>query len=467
MAKLIDILQTKHELDVPNGLIKKLYDMITEKENHNGEGIFNDNSKLDGEITLANPTYKEWTDKINEVFPYLIIHTLYYLLFQDKKVETMMINHLLSKGVGDGIGITEENAKDILINSLPSMSNYRDIEYFNELPKFEKIKSIGGWAFADCNSLKEIDLSNINSIGEHLFNLCASLEKVTLGSLVSLPTATFTGCSKLKTVTGTANITSIGGNCFQDCERLESIDLSSVTTITGSQAFKGCKSLTSVNLENCTSIGNSAFLNCDYLESVGNTSSLTSVGWGAFRFDTSLETINLSNCTSLGEYAFDGCTNLRSVDLSNLTTAGRNCFSGCTNLNTVILGPNFKIMPIQMFADCGYIQNIDFHYIEDLKLSSVTVDLIQVSLSATSMYLWYVTANVGIEVPASVTSISQFAFVYTPYVKFYGTTPPTVGEFHNFDPGKIIVPRGYIDTYKNASTMWQRLADKTWEEFDP
>ena len=59
------------------------------------------------------------------------------------------------------------------------------------------------------------------------------------------------------------------------------------------------------------------------------------------------------------------------------------------------------------------------------------------------------------------------AFVYTPYIKFYGTTPPTVGEFHNFNPGKIIVPRGYIDTYKNASTMWQRLANQTWEEFDP
>lgn len=466
MAKLINILQTKHELDVSNGLIKKLYDMITEKENHNGDGIFNDNSNIDGEITLANPTYKEWTDKINEVFPYLIIHTLYYLLFQDKKVETMMINHLLSKGVGDGIGITEENAKDILINSFPSTANYKDIEYFNELPKFEKIKSIGGWTFADCTSLKEIDLSNINSIGEHLFNGCVSLEKVTLGSLVSLPAATFTDCSKLKTVIGISNITSIGNYCFNNCERIENIDLSSITTI-GYQSFNGCKSLTSVNLEQCTSIGGSAFMNCNNLESVGNTTSLTSIGQAAFRFNTSLETINLSNCTSLGEYVFDGCTNLISVDLSNLTTAGRNCFSGCTNLNTVILGPNFKIMPVQMFNNCGYIQNIDFHYIEDLKLDGVNVDLIQISLSATSMYLREVTAKVGIEVPASVTSISQFAFVYTPYIKFYGTTPPTVGEFHNFDPGKIIVPRGYIDTYKNASTMWQRLANKTWEEFDP
>lgn len=466
MAKLIDILQTKHELGVSNTLIKKLYDMVIEKQSHNGDGIFNDNSKLDGEITLTNPTYKEWIDKINEAFPYLIIHTLYYLLFQDKKVETMMINHLLSKGVGDGIGITEENAKDILINTLPSMSNYTDIEYFNELPKFERIKSIGGWAFANCNSLKEIDLSNINSIGEHLFNNCESLEKVKLGSLVSLPTATFTGCKNLKTVIGMSNITSIDAYCFHDCERLENVDLQNVTTI-GQYGFQNCKTLSSIDLSNCTTIGWDAFNNCTSLIHVDNSTKLTSINNYAFRFDTLLSSIDLSNCISIGDYAFDGCTSLTFIDLTNLTTVGRNCFSGCTNLNTVILGPNLKTIGIQVFSNCGYIQNIDFQYVENLALYSVTVDFIRLSPNATEIAFGYLTVHEGIEVPASVTVIREIQFTNTPYIKFYGTTPPECYSFHNFNTGKIIVPRGYIDTYKNASTMWQRLANNTWEEFDP
>lgn len=52
MAKLIDILQTKQEINVPSSIITKLYNIINIKETFNESNINLNVYTLIGEITL-------------------------------------------------------------------------------------------------------------------------------------------------------------------------------------------------------------------------------------------------------------------------------------------------------------------------------------------------------------------------------------------------------------------------------
>ena len=67
MSKHIYILQNRHETNTPNNVIKKIYDMINQQEAHDGS-VYDNESDFIGEVTLQTPTYKEWVDKIHEVF---------------------------------------------------------------------------------------------------------------------------------------------------------------------------------------------------------------------------------------------------------------------------------------------------------------------------------------------------------------------------------------------------------------
>ena len=77
------------------------------------------------------------------------------------------------------------------------------------------MKSIEGYAFADCKSLKEIEIP---------CNLISS--------------GTFDGCTKLEKVTFTNNVTTVGaGAFFQNCISLKEIYIPSSVTSVGSIAF--------------------------------------------------------------------------------------------------------------------------------------------------------------------------------------------------------------------------------------
>lgn len=139
MSKHIYISQNTREPNTPNTIVKKIYDMILQQE-LTGD-VYDNTTDFFGHVALSSPTYKEWADKVIDNFENLVIESLYYMLFKDPVVESIMTNYLLSKGVGDGMGITYEDAKDRRINSLTNnlFMNNTNIQYFNELINFENI----------------------------------------------------------------------------------------------------------------------------------------------------------------------------------------------------------------------------------------------------------------------------------------------------------------------------------------
>lgn len=358
MSKYIYILQNRHETNTPNNIIKKIYDMIIHQEAHDGS-VYDNESDFIGEVTLSNPTYKEWVDKIHEVFPDLIVNSQYYMLFKDSNVEQIMINYLLSKGVGDGVGITYDDAKDRLITSLPSFKSNASIEYFNELPNFEKVTKITNQQFYECTNLKEIDLSNITLFdGTYNFSNCSNLQKIILGNVTVISQSCFEQCSTLEFVENMDNVTEIKPFAFYRCSYLETIDLSHVLTI-GHNAFRECTSLTNIDISSVTFVSDNAFRSNTNLTLQNNIlPNLTTIGNDVFR-ETAITGIDLENCLSIGSSAFYACKSMTSLNLPNCQTINNDAFNGCSALAINVNLPNLTTLSGGVFRSSGILSIVN------------------------------------------------------------------------------------------------------------
>lgn len=285
MGKTLVIKQnTQLRENVSSAVIDKLYNLAYENQSLN----------IDPEVTSGandivgwiKPTaaYADAVAFLTAKFPNLTIDIApndCYIRFADNEVK----NVLLSKGLGDGIGITKGQATNIVdLGTSYSTSYFRgntSIETFDELGQFG-VRTLYGAAFQDCTNLRSIDLSKITNINAGAFLRCSSL-------------AIELNCPYLQT---------IGENSFQESGITKIVDLGQLSSIVGHPinggmgAFRQCTSLTEVTLPTTlTSIGRSAFSGCSAL--------------------TTLNGFDFSNITHIGSSAFEGCISL-SLDVVNL-----------------------------------------------------------------------------------------------------------------------------------------------------
>jgi len=124
------------------------------------------------------------------------------------------------------------------------------------------VTSIGTAAFAGCNNLASVNISDLTAWCNIKFNnnesnpLCYAhhlyykgneiTNLVIPNSITSMGSYTFTGCSGLATVSIPNSVTSIGGSAFSGCSGLTSVSIpSSVKSIEG-YAFANCEEMTDV-----------------------------------------------------------------------------------------------------------------------------------------------------------------------------------------------------------------------------
>lgn len=89
-------------------------------------------------------------------------------------------------------------------------------------------------AFAECNNIKVLDLSNTNIriIGESAFMFCKNLEEVIFpNSLERIDSKAFFSCVSLKNIYIPDNVKSIGEDAFMGCNSLESISVKKGTSL--------------------------------------------------------------------------------------------------------------------------------------------------------------------------------------------------------------------------------------------
>ncbi|KAK1733351.1 leucine-rich repeat domain-containing protein [Skeletonema marinoi] len=159
---------------------------------------------------------------------------------------------------------------DESVTVIPTSAFYenRNIE---EVECHDRVKSVGGWAFYNCRSLRRVIMRGVKAVNGFAFYYCNALTDV-------------------------------------ECEKLE---------IIGRRAFLGCKSLTKINVPSAKIVESWAFASCTALTKVDFGKELESIGEMAFYECKSLEriTIPLKDDIITHDNIFKECKKLERVDL--------------------------------------------------------------------------------------------------------------------------------------------------------
>ena len=252
------------------------------------------------------------------------------------------------------------------------------------------VKEIAAKAFADCNSLIGIILSDgVTSIGNSAFSNCYNLTSITIpDSVTAIGSSAFSSCESLTSITIPDSVTSIDDYAFSDCHKLISIAIPDSVTSISDGAFSRCFNLTNVTIpDSVTSIGGSAFSGCNDLTSVIIPDSVTSIGSSAspnhlykrysgcyylptksgdygflcepLDIDTIVNVKIHDHCKTINRAAFYQCRNLTSVIIpDSVTSIGDSAFNDCSSLTSVIIPDSVTSIGEYAFCYCSSLTNV-------------------------------------------------------------------------------------------------------------
>ena len=315
------------------------------------------------------------------------------------------------------------------------------------------IYMIGRSAFSGSQTLTSINIpESVSYIDDYAFADCSNLASVTLpNSLSSIGYGAFRNSSALTSVHIPKNVYWIEGNPWYGCENIECISVDTENerfdsrnncnavidnynsrplvvgcknttipddvSVIGEYAFYGSKGLTSIYIPNSVyaietcafansgltsvslpggleTLGSNVFEGCANLTSFIIPECKTKIYSGEFSGCTSLKTIKIPNTvTEIGANAFEEC-GIESIIIPNtVTEIGSSAFKNCTKLTSVKLPSSITVLPHEIFMGCTNLKTYDLEGIKEIGQ--------------------YAFKNSGIEsihIPASVQSISNFAF---------------------------------------------------------
>ena len=157
--------------------------------------------------------------------------------------------------------------------------------------------SIGVGAFANCFSLKTIEIPDRFTLwddyyGDSAFLNCISLNEVHLpNQMEKIPSAMFAGCINLQEIDLPDSVTSFGKDSFL-CAGLTAIEFPINTSEIGNQCFAGCKELRTIDL---------------------SKTNISKIGMAAFK-DSGIKTVSLpKTIETIGNVCFNDCKELSNV----------------------------------------------------------------------------------------------------------------------------------------------------------
>ena len=257
----------------------------------------------------------------------------------------------------------------------------------------EGVTYIDTYSFKSCLNLEKVILpDSLKSIGNFAFDNCEKLKEIEIPSSVTyISTCAFASCRSLSNVILHEGLTGIGNECFEYCPNLKNIKLPDSLTYISESAFKE-SGLESINIpRNCNSLSSGPFAHCsslkeitvdennNYFISIDNVlyskdkkkliqypagkedesynifNETEIVGNRAFMGNSNLKLVNLGNSVrSIGEYSFMYCSNLENINFSSgLKEIKYNCFGMSPNLKSVYIPSNvLKIESIAFWNTC-------------------------------------------------------------------------------------------------------------------
>ena len=219
----------------------------------------------------------------------------------------------------------------------------------------------------------------------------------------------------------TYKVTNIGNNAFYYSSGLTSVTIGNNVISIGNSAFYHCVNLTSVIIgNNVMSIGSSAFGGCTGLTSVMIPNSVTSIGSSAFGGCTGLTSVIIPNSmTSIGAYAFTKCSGLTSITIPNsVTNIGIGVFAFCSALVSIKVDDNNSVYDSR--GNCNAIIETSTNTLHTGCMNTI----IPATVTSIGQFAFYGYSGLtSIVIPNSVTSIVEYAFY-----SCYGLTSVTISN---------------------------------------
>ena len=208
------------------------------------------------------------------------------------------------------------------------------------------VETIGNEAFYGCSGLTSFDLKSVKVVGANAFYNCTGLTTLNIfydNNLTTIGEFAFARCESLKEVSIPMNVTSIGRGAFSGCSgmtRFGHHTNCAITEIAELQLY-GCSSLNYGYVpRTVTTIGKNAFANCTNMSQLNIYEGLQEIGESAFSGCTNLSSVTIPNSvTTIGMKAFDGSglvnVTIGSESKSSLSTVKSKAFANCTKLKEV------------------------------------------------------------------------------------------------------------------------------------
>lgn len=374
------------------------------------------------------------------------------------------------------------------------------------------VTAISSSAFYGCIGLKSIDIpASVTQIGHaafrgsgltsielpegmtildtSVFSECKALEEVKLpSSLEKIGLGAFFNCTSLENIVIPDNVTEIGtfgvyGNnfgCFCLCTSLKSIKLGNSLEILGDGTFSGCSSLTNIEFGNSLkTIGVQTFSECASLKEMVLPSSVESLSIGAFSYCTSLQSITLGK---------------------SLETIGRNCFYNNISLEQFIVDPENQHFSTFDGILCDYEKRrlisapnaISGSITIPSNIKTLGSSVFQACKGITELILSEGLENIEeyaisecsnlhhLSIPASVSSISLYAFSYNDFTSFDIDANNQTYSFHDgalcnndgtelltwlFTNDEIVtIPNSVLSIWSNAFSGMKHLTEVNFND---
>ena len=338
----------------------------------------------------------------------------------NKKVFTLVANNVKSIGAYAFSGCV--NLKNVTMPNVENIGNNAfDRTVIQSLDDTTKLTNIGDYAFFFTN-IEHLTINDNATVGKYAFANCQYLKDVTIGNNVTLDEYTFyiimqlqtydktqnfthytpysyevkdedgntiktnsyyrynfsDGIfSSLKTVTAGSNL-KIGKGAFFGNGKLHTVTLGE-NAVVGEYAFYGCHELANIDFTNVKSIGDyafSGFQTQDFWleENKWNYAYERQYDDGVFvntafiytYFAPCFVSADLSNVESIGKYAFAGNTNLNNVILSDsIDEIGEYTFANCKALETIVLKDHITKVGDYAFYNSG-IKTINLNKVDSI-----------------------------------------------------------------------------------------------------
>lgn len=281
--------------------------------------------------------------------------------------------------------------------------------------KIYNVTSIGQWAFADCQNLSSVSISEgVKSIGNRAFSACSNITTLIIpNSVTTIGECAFWACTAIASIDIPNSVIAIDPTAFAS-------DNNVVYTGTATGAPWGAKCLNGY-VEGYVVYDSEAknkLLGCSTAVEgeIIIPNSVTTIGCNAFQSCLNLSSVIMPNSvTYIESGAFSYCYGLTSISLStNLSAIEGNAFLLCHGLNTIVIPESVMGIGANAFY---YVNNIEYTgtaigspwgaksrngYVEDYLVyeSEAKTQLLGCSSAATG----------EICIPESVTAIGNKAF---------------------------------------------------------